>query len=685
MFVFKCRSIPRQFLYKMLSQQMLYHCTEKDTTPETEMLARRMILIVFAAAILLLPSLDQSALFAQQETEWDLDATKKTLQTFCVECHEEGSESGINIASMLTDLQFKQDLSHWNKVTQRLVDQTMPPADSDQPTLEQRTNTSNWINQSIQNVICDDGITPGRPRLRRLNRTEYANTIRDLLAIHVNAAHALPDDGAGGEGFDNAAETLFISPIHAEKYLDAAREALSHALLDPVPRERLLIRMPSDSVSPRIAAEQILQNFLPRAFRRPVSDQELSQYLELFELAMEQEERFETSITLVLEAALTSPKFLFHLESPATSKQPVKIDSHEMANRLAYFLWNSMPDEKLFDLARQNLLQDDAILAEQVKRMLDSPIDNRGLRRGAKVREFASSFTEQWLGTRAIGREFEPANEFARIYDSELEGGMKYEPIFFFEDLLSDNRSILELIDSKFSYLNNRLARHYGVSGEFREQPKRTELPEDSPRGGLLGMSAVLAVSSLPHRTSPVVRGKWILETLLGTPPPPPPPNVPELEGGTTAITAGTLRERLKQHRDSPSCASCHASLDPLGFGLENFDVLGRWRSEENGMSIDASGSLPDGTQFVGPRELKLILMQRKDQFTKHLTSKMLGFALGRGLTAEDQCTIDDIAKKVARDDYKMQTLVIEIVKSIPFRYKLGTDVDGAIQLEEYP
>ena len=610
----------------------------------------------------------------------DQKEISELFETHCIDCHQEGSDSSIHLDLMLEKIQIQNDLEQWTKITQRLTDQTMPPKESDQPTASERQRLLDWVNESVEKAICDDGISPGKPVLRRLNRSEYANTMRDLLKIHVNAAHALPDDGAGGEGFDNASETLFISPIHAEKYLEAAREALSHALLDPVPRSALLVANPNEGLSEESAAAKILSNFLPRAFRRPISDSEIQQYVEVFNAALRDQERFEPAITLVLEAALTSPKFLFHLESTAKSDSPALISSFEMANRLSYFLWNSMPDQELFDLAKQDQLQNDEVLAAQVRRMLHSAIDKNGLRRGAKVREFASSFTEQWLGTRAIGREFEPANDYASQYDSELEGGMKYEPIFFFEDLLSENRSILELIDSNFSYLNNRLARHYRVEGTFREQPKRIELPSDSQRGGLLGMSAVLAVSSLPHRTSPVLRGKWILETLLGTPPPPPPPGVPELDDESTTATAGNLRQRLEQHRDNPNCSSCHASLDPLGFGLENFDVLGRWRDKENGVPIDAAGSLPDGRTFNGPEELKMILMQRKDQFLKHLTVKMLGFALGRGLTAEDQCSVNEIADAVAKDDYKMQTLVIQIVQSAPFRYKIGRDPNGTIE-----
>ncbi len=341
-----------------------------------------------------------------------------------------------------------------------------------------------------------------------------------------------------------------------------------------------------------------------------------------------------------------------------------------------------MPDSELMQLADEGRLHDEAVLAEQIKRMLHSRIDDRGLRRGAKVRDFATSFTDQWLGTRALGREFKPDPSVSRRYDSELEGGMKYEPILFFEDLLSDNRSLLNLIDSDFTYANRRLARHYRIEGEFREQPKRIELPEDSVRGGLLGMSAVLAVSSYPHRTSPVLRGKWILETLLGTPPPPPPPGVPTLDAGGSPEAGKSLRERLEQHRADPACASCHAALDPLGFGLENFDVLGRWRDEADGVPIDATGKLPDGSSFDGPEGLKELLLQRKDLFIRHLAAKMLGYALARGLTHEETCVVESIAEAVARDDYQAQSMILEIVKSVPFRYKQGLDPKASIAVD---
>lgn len=593
------------------------------------------------------------------------------VKTYCIDCHQgDDAESGLDLATFDSKKVVAESINTWNRIADRVQQGQMPPEDYESPSPDTRKAFVSWIRTTIYDAVCDDGILPGPPTLRRLNRTEYANTVRDLLGIHINAGHALPADGSGGEGFDNAAETLFISPIYAEKFLDAARSALGHALKDPEARERIIVAEPDENRTPKQAAREVLATFLPRAFRRPVSDVEIGEYLQLFETAFELDQSYSDAIQFALEASMVSPKFLFLFEQPVESDSQSLVSHHEMASRLSYFLWASMPDSELMKLAEQGKLQDENVLAEQVERMLRSRVDQRGLRRGAKVRGFATSFIEQWLGTRALGREFKPDKSIAQRYDSELEGGMKYEPIFFFEDLLADNRSLLNLIDSDFTYVNRRLASHYRVRGEFREQPKKVQLPEDSHRGGLLGMSAVLAVSSFPHRTSPVLRGKWILETLLGTPPPPPPPNVPGLDETSVAAQPTSLRQRLELHRSDPTCASCHSMMDPLGFGLENFDVLGRWRTVADGVAIDASGVLPGGATFEGPDELKQLLMDRKEQFIRNLTSKMLGYGLSRGLTNEDDCVVEAITGKLAEDDYKAQTLIMEIVKSVPFRYK---------------
>ncbi len=594
---------------------------------------------------------------------------KPLLETYCYGCHAEGGDEGnFVLDEHPSDQQIVSDHQLWWAVLKNVRADVMPPDGEDRLTKDEKRLLSDWI---LENALGNEGgqIDPGRNPLRRLNRLEYRKTIRDLMGVDFDTTVEFPPDDSG-DGFDNNADALMISPLLAEKYLDAAKAAIGHALRDPDGRRRIIVATPDENRSPEQAAREVLSKFLPRAFRRPPVESEFDEYLSIFGRVLDEDASYESAIEFALIAAMVSPKFLFLYEEPVESEEPALVTHYEMASRLSYFLWASMPDKELMRLAEGEKLHDESVLAEQVKRMLRSDVDRRGLRRGAKVRGFAESFVEQWLGTRALGREFKPDASVASRYDSELEGGMKYEPVFFLEDLLAENRSLLNLIDSDFTYVNRRLARHYRVKGEFREQPKFVELKDGDHRGGLLGMSAVLAVSSLPHRTSPVLRGKWILETMLGTPLPPPPPNVPALEESTDAVTPASLRERLELHRTNSTCASCHDAMDPLGFGLENFDVLGRWRNEVDGVAIDSSGKLPSGEEFDGPDELKKLLMDHKDQFVRNLTRKMLGYALARGLTHEDDCVVELITKKLIEDDYKTQTLIIEIVKSIPFRYK---------------
>lgn len=639
--------------------------------------------VPIAAFSILVASVADSSLIAQTVDE-PLPAVDAIsfLQTYCLDCHQgDHAEAELDLAGFDTASKIASEPSVWNKIVLRVRNADMPPEDSEAPSMTERRQFTEWISRTLRQAACQDGISPGAAPLRRLNRSEYAATIRDLLNIHIDAGQALPADGAGGEGFDNAAETLFISPIHAEKYLDAARAAIGYAMTDPQSRHRWLTAQPSDTVTAEEAARRVLTNFLPRAFRRPVDGDEVETFVALFRTRYARESAFDVSLQYALEAVLMSPHFLFRVESVNRQPQPRLITDHELATRLSYFLWGSMPDDQLRQLADHGKLNDPLVLERQVGRMLGGQKSGRPRGQG-KLRGFAKSFVEQWLGTRALGREFKPDPSVAPRYDSELEGGMKYEPILFFEEIIAQNRSLLELIDADFTYLNSRLARHYRIRGEFRAQPRRVELAEDSHRGGLLTMAAVLAVSSYPHRTSPVLRGKWVLETILGDPPPPPPPDVPELDESPSGITAKSLRLRLEQHRENAVCASCHNRIDPLGFGLENYDVLGRWRTEENGLPIDSRGELPDGTQFDGPDQLKQLLLARKDQFLRHLTAKMLGYALGRGLTDEDYCTVDSIVDQLENHGYSSHTLILGIVRSVPFRYKEGTDPTMSVDIK---
>ena len=602
-----------------------------------------------------------------QSDEFTDDEGTAFIEQYCIDCHQPPKPKGkLDLTLYTTVDQIVEDALDWDSHLNRVRDEDMPPDDDDvtQPTMKGRMAFVDWMQKTLSNAACSDGIQPGPPMVRRLNQGEYSASVRALLDVHFDAGEALPDEGAGGEGFDNAAETLFISPIHAEKYLDAARSAVKYAFADTRSSQRFLIAAPDENTTPREAARKILEKFLPRAFRRQASLDEISEYLDLFEQAYAEERAFGPAMQLTLSAVLISPKFLFIIESPTESAEPIPLDGFELATRLSYFLWGAPPDDTLMQVAAEGRLQEPETLKNQVIRMLKDP-------HARKVRNFAQTFVEQWLGTRALGREFKP-DKSIKGYDSELEGGMKYEPVFFFHEILTENRSLLDLIDADYTYINRRLSRHYKVKGEFREQPKRVDIENDPHRGGLLSMAAILAVSSHPHRTSPVLRGKWILETLLGDTPPPPPPGIPPLDEDSHEAEAQSLRQRLEQHRADPTCATCHDKMDPLGFSLENYDVLGRWRTEEGGQPVDARATMPDGTEFEGPAQLKQILMDRKDQIVRHLTRKMLGYALSRGLTFEDFCTIDAIVEDLKANEYGSHRLLMGIVESIPFRYKFS-------------
>ena len=587
------------------------------------------------------------------------------IKRYCLECHSgEKPKASLDLSRFDSMDKILSEALLWDDILIRLSQGDMPPKEADLPTLNERSEFLNWVESSLQKAACQSGPHAGPAVLRRLNRAEYSASVRDLLDIHFDAGEALPSDGSGGEGFDNASETLFISPIHAEKYMDAARVAVEYAFADPRSLRRFLVAEPDEKTSPEVAARRVIEDFLPRAFRRSIPESEILEYLALFHAAYKADPSFMVAIRLTLQAVLISPKFLFIAEEPNFDSKPHKVTDHELASRLSYFLWGSLPDDELLKAADEGNLSDSRILQEQFKRML-------GSQNSRKVRNFSQNFVEQWLGTRALGREFKP-DKSIRGYDSELEGGMKYEPVFFFHEILTENRSLLDLLKADYTYVNRRLARHYRIKGEFREQPKRVQLTDENRRGGLLSMAAVLAVSSYPHRTSPVLRGKWILETILGDPPPPPPPNVPELEESASSVSSESLRQRLELHRQNVACAQCHDRIDPLGFGLENYGVLGRWRDKYEGHRVDARGALPDGTTFSGPAELKLALLGRKDQFVRHLTKKMLGYALGRGLTYYDYCAVNSIVDKLRANDYKSHHLLFGIIQSVPFRFKAG-------------
>jgi hypothetical protein len=420
-------------------------------------------------------------------------------------------------------------------------------------------------------------------------------------------------------------------------------------------------------VDPRAAARQVLARFLPKAYRRPVEPAEIDRFLTLYDRAAERGDPYEERIKLALKAVLVSPRFLFRIEERTTDNRIVPLGHYDMASRLSYLLWATGPDEELLGLAAQKRLQDPAVLAAQVERMLDDP----------RSRALASSFIGQWLGTQEVGGRVVPLlTELQHYYTPEVAAELRQEPVLLFHHILSGNRSLLELLTANYSFLTQRLARFYQVEGKVQGATgdgfDRVEWP-DSNRAGVLGMASVLAMTSHYRQSSPVLRGAWVLETLLGTPVPPPPPDVPPLENAAKSERGLTMREIVNRHRADPVCATCHNLMDPIGFGLENFDWMGRWRDQyTDGKPIDASGVLPSGEKFNGPVELRSVLLKRKEEFLRHVAGKVLGYALGRGLHDGDHCTVQRLVDALEKDGYRARTLIRDVVLSVPFRNTQG-------------
>jgi len=602
------------------------------------------------------------ALVAQQ-ARYSFDDAQRFLKANCQACHQgTAAAAGFDIQQIASPAAIRSEAARWNMLALRVRNGEMPPKGIPAPPADQKEQFVNWVTASLREASCAAGAMPSPTNIRRLNRDEYAATIRDLLDIQIDVTSSLPADGAGGEGFDNAGETLFLSPLLSEKYMQAAKFAMDVAAKEYKSRERILVAHPGNGVSPEQAAREILKAFLPRAFRRPATDDDIAQYLTLFRAARKQGQEFEPAIFFTLRASLVSPRFLFLAEPPNNSGDVRPLDAYSLASRMSYFLLGSMPDELLFDIAAAGKLHNPAVVHELIPRML----------RREQALEFAKRFVDQWLRVRQLDTDKAPDAKLFPAWstDEEMRSDIRLQPAIFFQELLKRDLSILNLIDSSQTILTRKLARHLGETVKFTndaQQPQWTDLPQGSTHGGLLGMPAILAVSSYPYRTSPVLRGAWILEAILGTPPPPPPADVPALEKQASA-EAKTVREMLTQHRANPVCASCHSRIDPLGFALENYDFIGRWRDEEAGKPIDNRGELPDGTVVAGPQSLKAALLARKDLFVRNFTSKMLGYALGRGLTQQDSCTVDRIVAELRDNDYRVQKLIELIVLSGPFQ-----------------
>lgn len=721
---------------------------------------------------------------------------KPFLTKYCNDCHAgEFAESGIDLASFgKAEQVMTSGRKTWQKALSQMTAGAMPPSDEAQPSEEELKQTLEWIRGALSDYSCDGPVDPGRETIRRLNRVEYQNTIRDLVGVEFKASEEFPADDVG-YGFDNIGDVLSLSPLLLEKYYDAAMTIAGKAIvLDPsslIRSERLKnfqlkdgsksddrISFPShnvaktdfeidapgeyklsiraygtragdqlpnmhvklddqdkdfsvealkgkeknyeitkrfskgkhhleisftndhydpnnpdrnkrdrnlivtsvklvgppeitpesypeshrkifiaypgqDGITAEVAARRILTRFASRAYRRPATADEVNRLYALVAAAQADGENFEASVRDGVVAILCSPNFLFRVEMDE-SKSPVRqLTEYELASRLSYFLWSSAPDQELLTLAYEGKLRSQ--LDQQIDRMLKSP------KNSALVENFAG----QWLQLRNLD-DVKPDRRKFRGFTPALAKAMRQETELFFESIVKEDRSVLDLVGADYTYLNEPLAKHYGVKDVKGEEFRKVSLKEKG-RGGILTQASILTVTSNPTRTSPVKRGKWILENVLGTPPPDPPADVPTLEAQKELT--GTLREQMAQHMANPSCASCHARMDPIGFALENFDAVGAYRTKDEGSTIDASGELPGGIKFEGASGLRqVILNEHRDEFVRAFSEKMLTYALGRGVEFYDMCAIDAIQNELERNDYRFSALVKAIVHSDPFQ-----------------
>ncbi len=719
------------------------------------------------------------------------------LEQYCGDCHwGPDAEGGLDLQPTKRIDHLLQDSKRWQRLKDRVRKGQMPPSDAEPMPESDKQRFLEWLETSLNSLDCTQ-INPGNVSIRRLNRTEYQNTIKSLTEVDFSATDLFPRDDVG-YSFDNIADVLSLPPLLMERYLDAAEEITSQAIVDPranyidshfvgssfesrddkvidrgdtkvfsntgsmsrlielpaagryellvtafqessadveiemevvkdgkllgtVPVEStrqapakhrftfitrarqprkfritskintgdapeqaaslhitdVIVRGPinvdhSDALlaydatdktdqEKREVAARFIKRFSQRAFRRPVSQFELERFLQLYDQTYAEEASFVTAVQTVSQAILVSPQFLFRVEQPAAEGKTRELSGFELATSLSYFLWSDMPDDELFRLAAEGQLANQDVWRQQVDRMLQ---DDRSI-------ALVENFGLQWLQLRSL-EHAEPDPDLFPRFSRRLLQDMNQETLLLFQDILRRDSSVLQLLAADFTYLNARLARHYGIPIDREIQGfQRVDLTSANRSGGLLTHASILTLTSNPNRTSPVKRGKWVMETLLGQEPPPPIPDVLPLDDQKKL--QGTTRQRLVQHRSDPNCASCHETMDAIGFAMENFDAVGRWRQLDDGLPIDATSQLPDGTELVGVEGLRNALTGNlKKEFLECLTEKMLIYALGRGLEYYDQCAIDVMMDKLEKNDYRFSVLVKAITESEPFRKRRG-------------
>ncbi len=764
---------------------------------------RRSLALYLGCGVLALAASDR----ARAQSDGFETIVKPVIQQSCSACHNATAMTGgLDLSRFLKESspEALKDREVWEKVIVKLKAGAMPPPGMPRPPAEKLAAVSQWLEQQYETADASARPDPGNLTVRRLNRYEYTNTIRDLLAVNLDAAADFPPDPYA-YGFDNIGDALSLSPALTEMYLKAAQRTARAAIpltppetgvsvrydaasirqsghmhiqtVHPFPVEAdYTLRMaweqqvpvgtvmtahifldgrevmkrtfaftsgqqPVDEravsapklhvtqgphkieavmevereVAPEVApgtapksqqppkplhgrlpyptslevtgpykpipleqtasyqriffkgpprgkqdayTREILERLAYRAYRRPVTQAEVDRLVHLTRVVHRHGGGFNEGIQIALEGILMSPNFLFRIERDPAGEASHQVSDYELASRLSYFLWSSMPDDSLLSLAAKGQLHDPEVLHAQTRRMLAD----------AKAGALATNFASEWLGTRNLNYEAPDAKAFPQ-YDVELRDAMQTETQMFFQSIVAEDRSILDFLSGKYTFVNERLAKLYGIPGVQGREFRRVDL-DGTTRSGILTQASVLTITSYPTRTSPTIRGKWILTNILNTPPPEPPANVPALATSKEGGKQTSIRARLEMHRANPVCASCHSGMDPLGFALENYDAIGSWRTAVDGLPVDASGLLPDGTKFSGADQLKTLLMAQSPKFVDCLTEKLLTYALGRGLESSDRPAVKKIELAVEKKQYRFSALVDGIVNSAPFQMR---------------
>jgi hypothetical protein len=592
---------------------------------------------------------------------------KALLDAYCSRCHNgKKQEGGIDLVSFPDDAAALLKRNTWKRAKGRVAAGDMPPEGAKQLTPEDKAKLGKWLSDAAQYLDCDPAHRdPGPSLLRRLTHTEYGRTISDLFGIYLDPRNdlGLAAEEVGDGHFDNLSAALQISPALVEKYFAAADKIADTIFVNEGARNRLLNPKPGPKLSDREAAKQILTNLARRCYRRPPLEEDVNRLLAFYDKARANGGTFEDGVRATIKPVLVSPRFLFRVEEDHAGKSPgVPVDDYELAVRLSYFLWGTMPDEDLFRAAEQKKLSTPAGLEKELARMLKHD----------RARNFTETLANNWLMMKAF-QQARPTTEFFPTFHDELKRPMVQEVRMMVDYLRSADRPITDLLDADYTFVNDALAKHYGMPNVSGNQMRKVDLKPEYHRGGLLGMGGVLAMTSHTFRTSPTQRGKYVLEVVFGTPPPPPPANAGQLKGEDPKKKQPlTFREQLAQHATDASCAACHRKIDPIGFALDNFNAIGEWRVSTNAVPLDVSGVLPGGEKVDGFAGLKTVLLNRKDEFAQNMISKVMEYALGRELDGQDECTVQEVLAAMKKADYRFSIMISEIVKSVPFRQRRG-------------